>query len=523
MKTNSPLRASAMLALFFALCSALFASPGEPSKRLQAFDQAVADLQESANEVHDAVGLQDSWTKDEVRAGHRLIFKDVAQFTAIARGLLEEAEAEAAQPEEGEEPPKVGSIENPHPGGKVDIPAGKPAISWLIAEARADYPNPLPGDRIQVFLPKGVIKGVVIGGQGWTPLPSVKPWWGDATLQLFGHPSGTTIKAVNNEGWGNSLHLRDDSTWSGRVHFVDLEIECSGTAGLFLGNLSQGTKLLEEVELHRCSFRDHPNPNVRTTWGIQANKVALRLYDCLFEIPRSKEHAVYVHAPVGSSGMWRCIVTGCGGQPWQEVNRPGETPYVGTGTTTIKECTWSGYHGDPGRAGSALTVAGSGRDLVFEDNVVTDLDGQGYSSGVVWDGGSYWIFGEDGQPVGVGPGSDLRKSKPAAGTVLVTSNVFAQHGNRPLFQVDSALSATVTGNVFLADEVHRNVQFSSSTNGQAPVADIHFEGNNTPELLASISDLGIPASFKPPRLRWRKQAIGDVRSKLVVKQGVRVE
>lgn len=513
--------ASAFCIALIATISTAFAyiNPKE-SERMKVFDQAVLELQASANEIHDATELQDSWSKEEVLAGHRLIFKDVAKFTSIARGLLEDAEA-AEEP--SEEEPKVGSVVNPHPGGLIAVPAGKPAISWLIAEAKEDFPNPKTGDLIPVFLPEGEIRGVVIGGQGWTPLPSVKPWWGDATLQLFGHPHGTRIKAVNNEGWGNSLHLRDDSAWTGRVHFVDLEIECSGTSGLFLGNLSQGTRLLEEVELHRCTFRDHSNPSIRTTWGIQANKVALRLYDCLFDIPRSKEHAVYVHAPVGSSGMWRCIVTGCGGQPWQEVNRPGETPYVGGGTTTIKGCTWSGYHGDAGRAGSALTVAGSGRHLDFEDNVVTDLDGNGYGGGVVWDGGSYWIFGEDGLPAGIGPGDDLRKSKPAQGTIRITANVFAQNGNRPLFQVDSALSATVTGNVFLGDEVHRNVQFSSSTNGQAPVNDIHFEGNNTPELLASISDLGIPASFKPPRLRWRKQAIGDVSSKLIVQQGVRLE
>lgn len=74
---------------------------GNRLSRLLAVDKAFEELQEPTSTVHDAGGLQESWTKEEVCAGHRRIFKGVAQFLAIARTLFADAGGLEVEPNDG--------------------------------------------------------------------------------------------------------------------------------------------------------------------------------------------------------------------------------------------------------------------------------------------------------------------------------------------------------------------------------------------------------------------------------------
>jgi hypothetical protein len=398
-----------------------------------------------------------------------------------------------------------------HPGGNISVPNGQNPIKYLIEKAQADFPNPTKGQFIPVYLPAGYIKGIEVGGTGSTPLDRVLPWWGSATLIIMGHPDGTRIKPVHNsDGWGSTIAVSPDgATWDGYLRFYDLEMEASGGNVLQLGLYgSQVQKPLKGLYFKRCSFYDHPLSSVTTTRPISANQCSLTFIECLWDLPGSQEHAVYLRNPYGDSMMDNCTVTAVGGQIWQEAGRPSEGPFFGypSGKTTIKNSEFCCYHKDPGRAGSALTMAGSARDWDVLNNILKDLDESDdvYGAFVAWDGGKHYsLTGKDMTDI-VG---SAKLGEYGNGVLRLEGNTFVQRNpNREVLKMNSCSEIIVQFN-----GIWGNKPSEVSDHDDAGVGKLMWQDNNRPEDRQRAIDAGIPLSdLIESDLKIDKKIVGKV-------------
>jgi hypothetical protein len=404
-----------------------------------------------------------------------------------------------------------------HPGGNIVIPNGQNPFKYLIEKAESEFPNPQKGDLIPIYLPAGYIKGIEIGGTGSTPLDRVNVWWGSATLCILGHPDGTRVKPVhNNDGWGATIVVTPTGNqWDGYLRFYDLEMEASGANVLQLGLYGSQTKApLKGLFFKRCSFFDHPLGSVTTTRPISANQCSLTFIECLWDLPVSQEHGVYSRNPFGNSMMDNCTLTAVGGQIWQEAGRPTEGPFFGypNGTTTIKNSTFCCYHKDPGRAGSALTMAGSARDWDVLNNIVSDLDESDdvYGSFVAWDGGKHYALN----------GQDLSNASPAQkkgnyanGKLRIEGNTFVQRNpNRAVLNINSCLDVIVRNN-----GIYGNKPSDISADADAGIGNLIWEDNNRQEDYQKAIAAGFSASdLVGSQVRVNKQVVGVTSDKISV-------
>ncbi len=383
----------------------------------------------------------------------------------------------------------------PHPRN-ITIPTGENPFVYLIEQARSKNPNPAPGQLIPIYLPKGVISGACIGGRGWTPNERIDPWWGDAVLMIVGHPDGTVIKPVNNEGWGATFEVypESQSPWGGYMHFCNLIFQASGSNVLQLGRYGTQEQVpLKGLVFKRCQFVDHPIESITTIRPISANQCSLNFINCTWDLKRSREHAVYSRNPYGLNRMKNCRVVSVGGQVWQEVNRPPEGPYYPNGLTVLDNNYFCCYHKDPGRAGSAITIAGSGRDIGIYNNVVIDLDESDdvYGGMVVWDGNHSY-----------GDHPNL--------TINITDNIFVQkNGNRDIFSINACKVATIRNNGFFGN---KPCGISDQDQQDIGIDMLDWYDNNLPEYFELARQLGIPEELleEHPPVKFKRDIIGDV-------------
>lgn len=404
-----------------------------------------------------------------------------------------------------------------HHGGDVFVPAGANPFEYLLLEAKKKYTSPKFGDIIPIYLPAGASKGVSMGGSGWTSIPRVDPWWGDATIVLLGHPKGTEVLPAHNEdNWGTSFEIAPETDsgqpWGGYVQVFDIKFYATGGNVISLGRFgTQEKKPLKGLVFKRCQFLDHPDPKVTCIRPISANQCSMVFLQCLWNLPSSEEHAVYSRNPYGNSVMQKCVIKGVGAQIWQEVGRPDEGPFFGYpgGTTSIVGNWACCYHKNPGRAGSAITIAGSARDWLVKNNIIQDLDESDdvYGGFVAWDGGKHYaLSGEDmtDKP------EDYKKGKYANGRVIVTDNIFVQkNGNRDIFQINSCLYAEVKRNGFYGSK-----PCDISSDPDAGIGELFWEDNNREEEKQKAIAAGIPVELlNNPQLKMNKDFIGVVAGK----------
>ena len=160
--------------------------------------------------------------------------------------------------------------------------------------------TPLPAV-IAVDLPAGESQGISIQSNdwGWTPLTEVDPWWGSSTLELHGHPNGTTILPSGGPGFGQSLSIFPSDDWDGRVHFFDLIVYASAGNALFAGASGTTPNPLRDVRFTGCQFLDHPDPEIRCFQPISLYQTSIHFEGCVWDLPNSREHAVYNRNPFG--------------------------------------------------------------------------------------------------------------------------------------------------------------------------------------------------------------------------------
>lgn len=294
--------------------------------------------------------------------------------------------------------PPVGDSTEPwydaNPTEPVPVPTDANPLVFALDEAKKDNPNPKTGDVIHVYTEPYDGVGLEFKSSGWTPLIQYEPWWGDALLVLHGTGVGTSIiQPVGGDGWGASWAARYVDGWSGRMHVVGFMIICSGRNGIAGGSHGeQRRRPLLDMKFIDCWIVDGPEVCTRPVTFYQWQ---LQMVRCRWDCVKSLEHSVYGHNAVGDCGMRECIVDGGGGQIWQEVARPHEGPTY-DGETTLEDCFFENYHQFGGRAGSAITQAGSGRTFHVKRSTLLDVErtdafpGSGprsFGAHVSWSGG----------------------------------------------------------------------------------------------------------------------------------------
>lgn len=442
--------------------------------------------------------------------------------------------------DQGGQAPKKKSVPTTVEG--VAVPQGKNPIAWLVDRERRSLPKdwaPELGNVVTVHLPPGRIPGASFKTHdGSSPLAKVSiAWLGAATLEIKGHPDGTTIQPMHDQdGWGLSLEIRPHADWDGRIHFHDLTIEASGASAVDMGVFgSQEMRPLLDVRFYRCRFLDHPSDQVTTNRPISANQASIHFEECFWDLPNSEEHAVYSRNPVGPASMINCTVKACGGQVWQEVSRPDEGPNYPPEVTLFEGNRFEGYHRNPGRAGAALTNAGASRYWVVRDCVVMDLEPSPLTGPpdttnggfVTWDGGRYYDL--DGKPVHTEQDKDLHR-RYANRKLLVEGCLFVQKNpNRSPFQITSLEEGIVRDTGIFATRPVDLIPFT--TRGKrggdpldAGIGRLEWRGNNRPHHRERALALGVPeALLQEPGVRLKQNHIGPVSRDFTVVGDHRVE
>lgn len=213
------------------------------------------------------------------------------------------------------------------------------------------------------------------------------------------------------QGWGVSWSIHGVPGWAGRIHHYNLEIRASGANAIEIGQFcpTPASAPVEEVRFFDCQFVE--TEGVRCVRPISANYCGLGFYDCVWRFGKftSKEHGVYTR-----NAFWLelvdCVMLHLGGQDVQSVHRTQEQvgsglrdcynhPDIHTkGYLLIDRCVFVRPAIHDERAGSGITIAGSGWDWTIRDTVVID-DGLGknhavgggetYGGMAVWSGGSH--------------------------------------------------------------------------------------------------------------------------------------
>lgn len=333
---------------------------------------------------------------------------------------------------------------------------GQNEVVQLVKAARATWTPGTPA--LVVNLPAGDVRGFDLGVRDRPDEVDVR-FLGDAILELRASPQGTRVLPRHNEnGWGSTVNLQTDGTWSGRVWFENVTLLATGGSTLSTssswGNVNSRTPY-KDVRLEGCTFLDHPLPTVRCVRPVSVNHAAISARRCRVNMPNSREHWIYSRNPYNAE-TWieGNVVEAVGGNVLQYVSRPGEGPSYGRSTVNVLGNVFRGFHRCGDRAASAITIAGSGQDWNVQGNLVMDLDPPAFWNGstggalVAWDGGTFWSL--EGQPVtGTHP-----LEMHANGRVRITGNVFVQpNSNRPVVTLQDAEAAEVTGNAIYGRNV----------------------------------------------------------------------
>lgn len=371
----------------------------------------------------------------------------------------------------------------------TDSPEGVNPIVWALDqmnEARGPRVYDDPTEELHVQIPAGAYKGVAVGARSWSPLARYEPWWGAAKMHIWGRGVNvTTIIPVHDQrGWGASFEIQPNEDWDGRLVLHDMTIQCSGANAIQAGAYgTQEMRPLRDLGLERVVIADHPNEDVWCTRPISLNQAAFTGIGVLWECYRSKEHGVYRRNGLGQLALYSCAVHALGGQVIQDVSRRSEGPDYGPGCVVTEDCDFQGFHRHPSRAGSAITVAGSGCELLMHRTTIRDINRQifppldglrSHGAVVVWKGGDSW------------PTESGRSNISAT---IVECDFIMHNGDRAVLSFDDVDEVRVVGcGVYSSNG--RPVTIGS--HGEGSVGKMLVKACNTAEVRDRILKKGLP-------------------------------
>ena len=404
-----------------------------------------------------------------------------------------------------------------NPTVSLVVPAGSNPLVFALDEAKAANTGKTftADDVIHVYTQPYDGPGLAVGATGWTPGIGYEPWWGEATLVLHGTGEDSSIIQPNGGGgWGTSWSVYPHSGWKGRMVVVGFKIICSG-ANAIGGGLygSQTRNPLHFIRFVECAIVDGIE---RCTRPISINQTSIKLIRCKWRCPDSKEHGCYSRNPFGPGGMEDCDMDGIGGQIWQEVARPSEGPTYEHDETVIEGGVFRNYHQDPGRAGSGVTQAGSGRTFRVRGALFLDIERdaadpprsglQSFGAHTSWTGGPF-------RPL---PGGFANEA-----CYYEDVDIVHKDGGRALLTFNATRTVRAKNCGFWG----RSLAIASNLDGDALIGDLRVEGCNTDAIRQRVLDR--EPAIDPALLVDPKITLGHDKNKwdtgLVVSQGVKVK
>lgn len=190
-----------------------------------------------------------------------------------------------------------------------------------------------------------------------------------ATIRPFkAVPGGDTVTLGPGSG------LDDQPREGAHLRLIGLEML---TGGRSVMNVSTGAGV--KLDLAYCHLGIEPNAasaEVDKKWGLQLYRTSVDSLRCSAHLPGMKEHVLYSHGHCAGAADQHdsLFVTSTGGQCLQFTQRPSEVEFVPNEPIRLLGCVLTGFAQNVSRAGSALTFAGCGRDVIVDGCVILDDD-----------------------------------------------------------------------------------------------------------------------------------------------------
>ena len=192
---------------------------------------------------------------------------------------------------------------------------------------------------------------------------------GDRPLDRI-HPS-VKIAAKRARSGGDLVYIKDGRA-DFRINFIGVELQACGRA-----LIAQSSRLGAVVGLLSSHMSVDPialAEGADMKWGLQSYSTSPIWQVVSFELSAITEHPHYGHghAPGRDLVFSRVLGLGNGGQTIQLTERRHETENRPDDRVLIDDCYFTGFHTFPGRAGSALTLAGAGLRVTVVDSAWGD-------------------------------------------------------------------------------------------------------------------------------------------------------
>lgn len=314
-------------------------------------------------------------------------------------------------------------------------------------EARLTRPL-LPNEVVRIVVPQGRYLPF-----DWNHLSPHDPRACGAKLgaaHLFIHGPSGARRALFDHGkpipGGDSFPLRPLADGA-RVSFFGCDFESRGRTVMLTHPKTSGHGM--RLAFGSCDFYTRQVGSDDRNWGIQAYSTTVEAANTRFLMPRLLEHPVYVHGHGGDGGYFSgCTFDGFGGNAIQYTQRPSESPTWRRRAVLIEDTTITNGGRFARRAGSAITFAAAGLDVMLRRVRVIDLDDQdtdgqtGTDIGTNYGALAVWLPGSDATTDPIPPYGN--------GEVEIDECVFAiKNGNRPLVEVSAAAAVALRGGVML--------------------------------------------------------------------------
>jgi len=184
---------------------------------------------------------------------------------------------------------------------------------------------------------------------------------------------------------GPGSGMDDQPREGAHLRLIGIELLTGGRSAMLV-NTGAGVKL----GLAYCHLGIEPNAasaEVDKKWGLQLYRTSVESLRCSAHLPGMKEHVLYSHGHCAGAADQHdsLFVTSTGGQCLQFTQRPSEVEFVPNEPIRLLGCVLTGFAQNVSRAGSALTFAGCGRDVIVDGCVILDDD----PLDTPWQSGSY--------------------------------------------------------------------------------------------------------------------------------------
>ena len=188
-----------------------------------------------------------------------------------------------------------------------------------------------------------------------------------ATIRPFKAVSGGDTVTL-----GPGSGMDDQPREGAHLRLIGIELLTGGRSAMLV-NTGAGVKL----GLAYCHLGIEPNAasdEFRKLWGLQLYRTSVDSLRCSAHLPGMREHVLYSHGHCAGAGDEHdsLLVTSTGGQCLQYTQRPSEVEFVRNEPIRLRGCVLTGFAQNVSRAGSALTFAGCGRDVIVDGCVILD-------------------------------------------------------------------------------------------------------------------------------------------------------